>query len=66
MSDEKLKTETRECGGCKHYKTDPTSVSGRLGICKKHLMAVTMTMLVTYHETKGTCFEPIELKNQPA
>lgn len=43
--------ETRECQFCTHYFNSV----GYKG-CKKHLMAVTPTMLVTFKVEQGTCF----------
>lgn len=48
-------TETRKCGSCKHFKLDFNA--NVMGICKKKLMTVTSTMLVTFKNDDGTCFE---------
>lgn len=45
--------EKRECKSCSHYFKN-FNYSG----CKKHLMAVSPDMNVTYEIVKGTCFNP--------
>lgn len=50
-----LDVEPRECGGCTHHKQ---LIDG--GICKKHLMACTASMHVTYKIATGTCWAPKE------
>jgi hypothetical protein len=47
--------EERECRGCAHHVR---LIDG--SICKKHLMAITPTMHVTYSVFIGTCFEEKE------
>lgn len=44
--------ETRKCEDCKHFFSRPMNYSG----CKKHLMAVTPDMYVTFKIEDGTCW----------
>ena len=55
MSDE-LITETRPCSDCKHF----TKHLMGFPTCKKKLMGVLGSMLVTYKASEGTCFENID------
>lgn len=48
-----LEIETRPCSKCLHYKSMPSGFP----ICKKKLMGVTPSMLVTFKVEEGTCFE---------
>lgn len=47
-----LEVDDRECKNCKHFfkSADYTG-------CRKHLMAVTPNMNVTYKLSEGTCFQ---------
>jgi hypothetical protein len=46
--------ETRPCSECAHFKRPAMG----LPICKKKLMSVIPSMLVTYEVEEGTCFDP--------
>lgn len=54
-----LITETRPCGDCKHIRIKPA----QFPYCKKKLMGVTETMLVSYNEKDGSCFEVKERRH---
>jgi hypothetical protein len=45
--------DKRECKDCEHFFSRPLNYSG----CRKHLMAVTPDMHVTFKITDGTCWE---------
>jgi len=47
-----LEVETRTCEGCEHCKA---VFAG--SVCKKHLMAVSPDMLVTFKIANGTCWQ---------
>lgn len=47
-----LDVETRPCEGCAHYRD---VIHG--AVCKKHLMAVSPAMLVTFKIADGTCWK---------
>jgi hypothetical protein len=47
-----MEVETRPCEGCANYRD---VVNG--SVCKKHLMAVSPVMLVTFKIAEGTCWE---------
>lgn len=47
-----LEVDSRECKDCKHF-FESVSYTG----CRKHLMAVTPGMNVTYKTEEGTCWE---------
>lgn len=44
--------ETRACEGCEHYKEVFAGA-----VCKKHLMAVSPVMLVTFKIADGSCWQ---------
>jgi hypothetical protein len=44
--------DERECKDCKHFFTRPFNYSG----CRKHLMAVSPDMHVTYKIEDGSCW----------
>ncbi len=47
-----FEVETRPCEGCEHYKNVFAGA-----ICKKHMMAVSPIMLVTFKIADGTCWQ---------
>jgi hypothetical protein len=51
-SDPQFAVDPRECQHCHHSRKLHDG-----WICKKHLMAVTPDMHVTYDVAKGTCWE---------
>ena len=62
MMDDLLRTETRPCGDCFWFRTVKDYQGGDIHLCKKKLMGVTKTMLVTYHAGWGTCWEDKTVK----
>ena len=51
-----LSTETRKCSGCSHFRSEPPFHT--TGTCRKHLMRVTASLLVTFHAAEGSCYSP--------
>jgi hypothetical protein len=56
--DKVYEVETRPCNGCHHY------FYSMGGGCRKHLMAVTPDMLVTFKISEGTCWAEPSRKEQ--
>lgn len=53
--EKRFDVDDRVCGDCAHY-----SSHGRIGNCRRHLMAVSPTMNVTFSVEEGSCWTSAE------